>query len=137
MATNPPADLELAPLRGEPHAVSEWVGMFHLLTVAVDPFNERSAWLVETAGRILTQYEQADCRIAWLVGGTPDEAQLFNVVSVFLTRPFEPAGAERRFYATSSCGICGKASLDQVEVHCAAIPALFGSSTHRCQYVRA
>ena len=52
----------------------------------------------------------------------PDEAQLYNVVSVFLTRPFEPAGAERRFYATSSCGICGKASLDQVEVHCVAIP---------------
>jgi FdhD protein len=52
----------------------------------------------------------------------PDEPQLYNVVSVFLTRPFEPAGAERRFYTTSSCGICGKASLDQVEVHCAAIP---------------
>jgi FdhD protein len=52
----------------------------------------------------------------------PDEPQLYNVVSVFLTRPFEPAGAERRFYATSSCGICGKASLDEVEVHCAAIP---------------
>jgi FdhD protein len=53
----------------------------------------------------------------------PEEPQLYNVVSVFLTRPFEPAGAERRFYATSSCGICGKASLDQVEVHCAEIPA--------------
>lgn len=53
----------------------------------------------------------------------PEEPQLYNVVSVFLTRPFEPAGPERRFYATSSCGICGKASLDQVEVHCAAIPA--------------
>jgi FdhD protein len=53
----------------------------------------------------------------------PEEPQLYNVVSVFLTRPFEAAGAERRFYATSSCGICGKASLDQVEVHCAAIPA--------------
>src|SRR5438132_14472 len=52
----------------------------------------------------------------------PDEPQLYNVVSVFLTGPFEPAGAERRFYTTSSCGICGKASLDQVEVHCAAIP---------------
>ncbi|HZQ79883.1 MAG TPA: formate dehydrogenase accessory sulfurtransferase FdhD [Acidimicrobiia bacterium] len=52
----------------------------------------------------------------------PEEPQLYNVVSVFLTRPFEPAGAERRFYTTSSCGICGKASLDQVEVHCAAIP---------------
>ncbi len=53
----------------------------------------------------------------------PEEPQLYNVVSVFLTRPFEQEGAERRFYATSSCGICGKASLDQVEVHCAAIPA--------------
>jgi FdhD protein len=53
----------------------------------------------------------------------PEEPQLYNVVSVFLTRPFEMAGPERRFYATSSCGICGKASLDQVEVHCAAIPA--------------
>jgi FdhD protein len=53
----------------------------------------------------------------------PEEPQLYNVVSVFLTRPFDPGGAERRFYTTSSCGICGKASLDQVEVHCAAIPA--------------
>ena len=52
----------------------------------------------------------------------PEEPQLYNVVSVFLTRPFDPGGAERRFYTTSSCGICGKASLDQVEVHCAAIP---------------
>jgi FdhD protein len=53
----------------------------------------------------------------------PEEPQLYNVVSVFLTRPFQTPGAERRFYATSSCGICGKASLDQVEVHCAEIPA--------------
>jgi FdhD protein len=52
----------------------------------------------------------------------PEEPQLYNVVSVFLNRPFDPGGAERRFYTTSSCGICGKASLDQVEVHCAAIP---------------
>ncbi|HLJ07268.1 MAG TPA: formate dehydrogenase accessory sulfurtransferase FdhD [Acidimicrobiia bacterium] len=53
----------------------------------------------------------------------PEEPQLYNIVTVALTRPFEPAGAERRFYTTSSCGICGKASLDQVEVHCAGIPA--------------
>jgi FdhD protein len=52
----------------------------------------------------------------------PDEPQLYNVVSVLLTRPFEPPGPGRRFYTTSSCGICGKASLDEVEVHCAAIP---------------
>jgi FdhD protein len=52
----------------------------------------------------------------------PDEVQLYNIVTVSLSRPFEPAGTERRFYTTSSCGICGKASLDQVEVHCSAIP---------------
>ena len=54
---------------------------------------------------------------------SPEEPQLYNVVSVFLTRPFDPGGSERRFYTTSSCGICGKASLDQVEVHCAEHPA--------------
>ena len=53
----------------------------------------------------------------------PDQTQLYNIVTVSLTGPFDPGGAERRFYTTSSCGICGKASLDQVEVHCAAIPA--------------
>lgn len=77
MATNPPPDLVLSPVRGEPHQVSDWLVMFHMLMVAVDPFDERSAWLVETGGRVLSQYEQADCRVAWLVGGTAEEAQLF------------------------------------------------------------
>ena len=31
--------------------------------------------------------------------------------------------AERHFVATASCGICGKASLDEVEVRCDPIPA--------------
>ena len=77
MATNPPPDLVLEPINRRPRAVAEWLSMFHLLFVAVDPFNERSAWIVETAGRILTDYEQADCRVAWLVAGTAEEAQLF------------------------------------------------------------
>jgi len=71
-------------------------------------------------GLVRARHEVASVRYCDLPAGEP---QLYNVVSVFLTRPFEPAGAERRFYATSSCGICGKASLDQVEVHCAEIPA--------------
>ncbi|MBA3431083.1 MAG: formate dehydrogenase accessory sulfurtransferase FdhD [Actinobacteria bacterium] len=48
--------------------------------------------------------------------------QEFNVVTVRLSRPFEPR-AQRNFYATSSCGICGKASLDEVEVMCGQVPA--------------
>lgn len=44
-------------------------------------------------------------------------------VLVHLARPLDPAGiASRNFVATASCGICGKASLDQVEVRCAPIP---------------
>jgi FdhD protein len=44
-------------------------------------------------------------------------------VVVRLTRALDPSGiASRNFVATASCGICGKASLDQVEVRCAPIP---------------
>ena len=39
-------------------------------------------------------------------------------------RPFDASlVAERHFVATASCGICGKASLDEIEVRCAPIPA--------------
>lgn len=48
----------------------------------------------------------------------PDDEQLFNIVTVRLNRPWDAETAKRNFYATSSCGICGKASLDEVEVHC-------------------
>ena len=51
----------------------------------------------------------------------PGEEQLFNVVTVRLTRPWDRQAVRRNFYATSSCGICGKASLDEVEVHCAPV----------------
>ena len=70
-------------------------------------------------GLIHARDEVSSVRYCDLPGGEP---QLYNVVTVALTGPFDPGGAERRFYTTSSCGICGKASLDQVEVHCAAIP---------------
>jgi FdhD protein len=47
-----------------------------------------------------------------------DESQRFNVVTVTLDRVFDTAALKRNFYATSSCGICGKAALDDVEVRC-------------------
>jgi FdhD protein len=40
-------------------------------------------------------------------------------VTVNLTRPFDTAALSRNFFSNSSCGICGKATLDDVEVHCA------------------
>lgn len=50
---------------------------FHLVLVVLDPYTHESSWLIDTAGRILTTYSGADCRTAWLVTGTADEAQEF------------------------------------------------------------
>lgn len=44
--------------------------------------------------------------------------QEFNVVTVTLRRRWEAGVVQRNFFATSSCGICGKATLDAVEVRC-------------------
>jgi len=41
-----------------------------------------------------------------------------NVVRVELARSFDASALRRNFFATSSCGICGKAALDQVVVRC-------------------
>ena len=50
---------------------------------------------------------------------TPE--QQYNVVTVNLRRPFDASVLQRNFYATSSCGICGKAAIDHIEVSCDAI----------------
>jgi FdhD protein len=42
-------------------------------------------------------------------------------VSVALNRPFDFEQLKRNFYATSSCGVCGKAALDDIEVRCAPV----------------
>ena len=67
----------LSSISGSARSVRQWLTTFHLLFVAVDPNNDRSAWIVPTAGRVLSLYDQADCRVAWLVAGTPTEARKF------------------------------------------------------------
>ena len=46
------------------------------------------------------------------------DGQPCNIATVTLAHPFDLAPLKRNFYATSSCGICGKASLEQISVHC-------------------
>jgi FdhD protein len=50
----------------------------------------------------------------------PREEQHYNVVSVSVTRALA-FDTQRNFYASSSCGVCGKASLDAIDVQCAPI----------------
>jgi FdhD protein len=50
------------------------------------------------------------------------EEQRYNVVTVTLDRAFDADRLRRNFYATSSCGVCGKAALEDVEVRCAPVP---------------
>ena len=57
-------------------------------------------------------------------GDPATHSQPDDEVIVRLALPFDASRvAERHFVATASCGICGKASLDEVEVRCDPIPA--------------
>jgi hypothetical protein len=60
---------------GKSRTVRELLTTFHLLLVAVDPANVRSRWIIPTAARVLFEYEQADCRVAWLVAGDAADAR--------------------------------------------------------------
>ncbi len=61
-------------------------------------------------------------RVSYCEDLEPSE-QHYNVVTVELSRPFDEGALNRNFFASSSCGICGKATLDDVEVHCSPLAA--------------
>src|SRR6476646_10658876 len=53
------------------------------------------------------------------------EEQRYNVITVALAEPFDETVLHRNFFETSSCGVCGKAALEDIEVRCAPIPLGF------------
>jgi FdhD protein len=75
-------------------------------------------------GFLRTEGLLADGEVAGIEFGDPARlSQPDDTVIVRLNRPFDPSVVpERHFVATASCGICGKASLDEVDVRCDPIP---------------
>ncbi len=64
----------------------------------------------------------------------PVEGGANNVVTVRLAAPFDAERLKRNFYATSSCGICGKASLEHL--HANAPPIAMGRRFARSILIR-
>jgi len=65
-------------------------------------------------------------QISYCVDRSVDAAQQYNIVNVTLRQGVLPdlVSLERHFFASSACGVCGKASLEALQVRqCPVIPA--------------
>ena len=114
VAVEEPLEIRIATDAGEEHQVAV------TMRTPGDDFDLTAGFLF-SEGLLAHRSDVADLRYCVDV-----ETQEYNVVTVQLseTARFDPAELTRNFYTTSSCGVCGKASLEAIEIRgCAPIPA--------------
>ena len=88
-ASELPQDLELTPLSGDGQSASQWLSMFHLLIVVLDPYTVESSAILDTAARILATFRGADVRTAFLCTADADATRRYMgpLVDEFLAFP--------------------------------------------------
>lgn len=77
MSAQVPLDITIKPVGHEERTAGEWLTNFHMAAVVIDPYTHESAWILQTAARILDHFAGADCRTVFIVAGTEDEAKQF------------------------------------------------------------
>ncbi len=77
MASNPPIDVVLSALDGESRPLEDWLTMFNLACVLLDPFTNESSWILKTAARILDGFRGADVRVNFVLTCEVDDARSF------------------------------------------------------------
>lgn len=77
VASAVPNDLPLHVVGGDTRPLGEWTTTFHLALMVLDPYTYESSWILSTAGRILRNFADADCRTAFLVTSDDADARQF------------------------------------------------------------
>lgn len=72
-----PLDLQLTPIDGPARPLGDWLTTFPLVPVVLDPFTPESAWILDTAHRILAHFAGAGCRPCWVLTCDVDEARTY------------------------------------------------------------
>lgn len=86
---------------GDGRPLRDWLTTFPLLPVVLDPYTHESAWVLDTARRILRTFAGADVRPCWIVTADAADARRFLGPYADELLTFADAGAR----ATAGLGI--------------------------------
>jgi hypothetical protein len=72
-----PDDLMLHPLGAEARELEQWLTIFHLASVVLDPYTNESSWILKSAVRVLEGFRGSDARVNFIVTADEDDTRRF------------------------------------------------------------